>query len=157
MSKLAWYNAPAATVGARSLMSSVESTIHLTRLSICCFLDIMLSAPLLRLGIIMLQLLFLPSDPHSQQCFSEAGFNLDDKCRRYGFPETYLGIMGTLMRSVDSLLFSISSEAGSHPSYCSTDTVFYSVAVIGKLALGLRTLALGVLLLAFLLQTLRTE
>lgn len=42
--------------------------VHIARLSICLLLDIMLSAPLLCLSIVMLELLFLPSSHPCQRC-----------------------------------------------------------------------------------------
>ena len=50
--------------------------VPIARLSICLLLDIMLSAPLLCLSIVMLKLLFLPLSHPCQRCL----LHLDSSC-----------------------------------------------------------------------------
>ena len=62
-----------------------------------------------------------------------------------------------LMRKLDLLLLSITSNSSSDSSNCTTNTVLQSVAIVRKLTLSFGSFALGVLLLAFLLQPLSTK
>ena len=61
MSNIACYDASAAFVRNTKVPPSAQCAIYIPSLSLCLLLDILLSASLLRLSIIVLQLLFLPS------------------------------------------------------------------------------------------------